>query len=159
MLAQTGPYLTPTFTGGDPSGTNAPIRGSMRPDRVGSGSVSNPTPTFYFDRSAFVCPGRSTGPDQFNCNTAPIGRFGNSGVGVLLGPGTFNLSMGMGKDFRITERSRLRLEGTFTNLPNHPNLADPGTNITAVSFGVVTTARGGDSGGNRVGQASLRFEF
>ena len=43
-------------------------------------------------------------PDQFNCNVAPIGRFGNSGVGVLLGPGTVNLSMGMGKDFRIAER-------------------------------------------------------
>ena len=67
--------------------------------------------------------------------------------------------MGMGKDFRITERFRLRLEGTFTNLPNHPNLADPGSNISGVSFGVVTSARGGDSGGNRVGQVSLRFEF
>ena len=30
-----------------------------------------------------------------------------------------NLSMGMGKDFRITERW-LRLEGTFTNLPTIP---------------------------------------
>jgi hypothetical protein len=160
MLVQTGPYLTPTFTGGDPSGTNASIRGSMRPDRVGSGSVSNPTPSLYFDRGAFVCPGRIAGTaDQFNCNVAPIARFGNAGVGILPGPGTFNLSMGMGKDFRITERSRLRLEGTFTNLPNHPNLADPGTNISAVSFGVVTSVRGGDSGGNRVGQVSLRLEF
>jgi hypothetical protein len=132
----------------------------MRPDRVGTGEVSNPTPSLYFDRGAFVCPGRIAGTsDQFNCNVAPIGRFGNAGVGILPGPGTFNLSMGMGKDFRITERARLRLEGTFTNLPNHPNLADPGTNISAVSFGVVTTARGGDSGGNRVGQASLRLEF
>jgi hypothetical protein len=160
MLVQTGPYLTPTFSGGDPSGTNASARGSMRPDRVGAGSLDNPTPTAYFDRSAFVCPGRFAGTaDQFNCNVAPIGRFGNSGVGVLVGPGTVNLSMGMGKDFQITERSRLRLEGTFTNLPNHPNLADPGSNISAVSFGVVTTARGGDSGGNRVGQVSLRLEF
>ena len=96
---------------------------------------------------------------QFNCNVAPIGRFGNAGTGILLGPGTFNLSMGLGKEFSITERSRLRLEGTFTNLPNHPNLADPGTNVTAVTFGVITAARGGDSGGNRVGQVSLRFEF
>lgn len=160
MLVQTGPYLTPTFTGGDPSGTNGPVRGSMRPDRVGDGNLANPTPTAYFDRSAFVCPGRVAGTaDQFNCNTAPIGRFGNAGVGLLLGPGTFNLSMGMGKDFRLAERFRLRLEGTFTNLPNHPNLADPGSNISAVSFGVVTTARGGDSGGNRVGQVSLRLEF
>ncbi len=119
----------------------------------------HPTASAYFDRSAFVCPGRVAGPDQFNCNIAPIGRFGNSGTGVLRGPGTVNLSMGIGKDFRIVERARLRLEGTFTNLPNHPNLADPGTNITALSFGTVTSVRGGDSGGNRVGQASLRLEF
>ncbi len=159
MLVQTGPYLTPTFSGGDPSGTNASARGSMRPDRIGDGSVADPTASAYFDRSAFVCPGRVAGPDQFNCNIAPIGRFGNSGTGVLRGPGTVNLSMGIGKDFRIVERARLRLEGTFTNLPNHPNLADPGTNITALSFGTVTSVRGGDSGGNRVGQASLRLEF
>jgi len=131
----------------------------MRPDRIGAGSLENPTAAAYFDRSAFLCPGRVAGPDQFNCNIAPIGRFGNSGVGVLRGPGTVNLSMGMGKDFRIVERARLRLEGTFTNLPNHPNLADPGTNITAISFGQVTSVRGGDSGGNRVGQVSLRLEF
>lgn len=160
LLIQTGPYLTPTFTGGDPSGTNAPVRGSMRPDRVGDGNLENPTASLYFDRGAFVCPGRIAGSaDQFNCNVAPIGRFGNAGVGILEGPGTVNLSLGMGKDFALTERFRLRLEGTFTNLPNHPNLADPGTNISAVNFGVVTSARGGDSGGNRVGQVSMRIEF
>jgi hypothetical protein len=159
LLAQTGPYLTPTFSGGDPSGTNASARGSMRPDRVGEGSLSNPTASMYFDRSAFVCPGRTVGADQFNCNIAPIGRFGNAGTGILNGPGTFNLSMGLSKDFSITERVRMRLEGTFTNLPNHPNLADPSTNISSVSFGVITSARGGDSGGNRVGQVSLRLQF
>jgi hypothetical protein len=160
LLAQTGPYLTPTFTGGDPSGTNASARGSMRPDRVGSGKLSNPTASMYFDRTSFVCPGRTAGAsNQFDCAVTPIGRFGNAGTGILQGPGTFNLSMGMGKDFTITERAKLRLEGTFTNIPNHPNLADPGTAITSISFGVVTTARSGDSGGNRVGQVSLRLEF
>ncbi len=159
-LIQTGPYLTPTFSGGDPSGTNASARGSMRPDRVGEGNLDNPTASMYFDRYAFVCPGRVAGAsDQFNCNVAPIGRFGNAGTGILVGPGTFNLSMGLGKDFAITERARLRLEGTFTNLPNHPNYADPSTNISSVSFGVVTSARGSDSGGNRVGQVSARIEF
>jgi hypothetical protein len=159
-LIQTGTYLTPTFSGGDPSGTNASARGSQRPDRVGSGNLDNPTASMYFDRYAFVCPGRVAGTaDQFNCNVAPIGRFGNAGTGILVGPGTFNLSMGLGKDFAITEKARLRLEGTFTNLPNHPNLADPSTNISSVSFGVVTSARGGDSGGNRVGQVSARIEF
>ena len=114
----------------------------------------------YFNRNAFVCPGRVAGSsDQFNCNVAPIGRFGNAGVGTLVGPGTVNLSLGVGKNFRLTEKSALKFEATFTNLPNHPNLNDPGTTITSIAFGQITSARGADSGGNRVGQFALRFEF
>jgi len=41
----------------------------------------------------------------------------------------------------------------------HPNLRDPGTNITSISFGRITSARGADAGGNRIGQFALRFEF
>ena len=160
LLLQTGPYLTAIMSGGDPSGTNAPSRGTQRPDAVGDGNLANPTADLYFNRAAFVCPGRIPGAsDQFNCNVAPIGRFGNAGVGTLLGPGTVNLSMGLGKSFNITERAMLKFEATFTNLPNHPNLNDPGTNITALTFGRITSARGADSGGNRVGQFALRVEF
>jgi Carboxypeptidase regulatory-like domain/TonB dependent receptor-like, beta-barrel len=160
FLLQTGPYLTATYSGGDSSGTGAPTRGSVRPDAVHDANISNPTADQFFDRTAFVCPGRVPGTaDQFNCSNAPIGRFGNAGVGTLVGPGTVNLSMGLGKDFRLFERAALKFEATFTNLPNHPNLTDPGTNITNLSFGRVTTARGADSGGNRVGQFALRLEF
>jgi hypothetical protein len=77
----------------------------------------------------------------------------------LVGPGAINLSMGLAKDFQLTERIGLKFEGTFTNLPNHPNLADPSTNISSAAFGVITSARGADSGGNRVGQFSLRLTF
>jgi hypothetical protein len=160
LLLQTGPYLTAVFTGGDPSGTNAPARGSQRPDAIRSGNIPNPTADRWWDREAFVCPGRLPGsPDQFNCNVPPIGRFGNGGVGTLVGPGTINLSMGIGKQFPIRERATLKFEASFTNLPNHPNLANPGNNITSIAFGRTTSARGADSGGNRVGQMALRLEF
>ena len=107
-----------------------------------------------------MCPGRTTDSNQFNCNLpAPIGRFGNAGVGTLVGPGTVNLSLGFGKDFRLMERARLKFEGSFSNLPNHPNFADPSTTLTSGSFGVITSARGADSGGNRTGQFALRLEF
>ncbi len=161
LLLQSGPFLTPAMSGGDPSGTNAISRGGQRPDAVGTNAnISNPTADHWLDRSAFVCPGRTPGAaDQYNCNVGAIGRFGNAGVGTLIGPGTVNLSMGFGKDFPITERARLKFEGSFTNLPNHPNLADPEVNITRASFGTITRARGADSGGNRVGQFALRVEF
>jgi hypothetical protein len=160
LLAQTGPYLTPLFTGGDPSGTNAAARGGQRPDMVGHPELSSPTADNWWNRDVFVCPGRLAGAaNQFACNVAPIGRFGNAGAGILRGPGTLNLNFGFGKDFRLSEQWKLKFEGSFTNLPNHPNYNDPGTNITAISFGRITSARGADSGGNRVGLFALRLEF
>jgi len=170
LTLQTGPYLTPVFTGGDPSGTNAPRRGSQRPDRLGAatGAVDNPTADRWLDRSAFVCPGREPGALQFNCSVgvvpgrdpAPIARFGNSGVGIVLGPGTVGWNLGMGKRFAVVERFSLRLEGSFTNVPNRVNLADPNLNIADSNFGRITSARGGEVfGGGRTGQVSIRMEF
>jgi len=161
LVLQTGPYLTPTMSGGDPSGTGGDTRGTQRPDAVGlDPSLSDPTADLFFNRNAFVCPGRVPGAsNQFNCSVTPIARFGNAGVGTLVGPGTVNLSMGLGKAFRLAEKKTLKFEASFKNLPNHPNLSDPGTNITSISFGRITSARGADAGGNRIGQFALRFEF
>ena len=164
---QSGPFLTPTFAGGDPSGTNAPSRGTQRPDRVGSGTLSNPTRDLWVDRSAFVCPGQAVGAQQFNCSlgtvpgrdAAPIARFGNSGVGIVTGPGTFGLNAAMSKRFALTERVSMRLEGSFTNVPNWTNLGDPVSNIADNNFGRITGARGVDFGGGRTGQVSLRLQF
>ncbi len=160
LLLQTGPYLTALMSGGDPSGSNGPARGNQRPDAIGQANLDNPTADVWWNRDAFICPGRTPGAaDRFSCNVAPIGRFGNAGTGTLLGPGTVALNFGFAKHFPIREGMRLRFEGSFTNLPNHPNLNDPGVNITAISFGRTTSARGADAGGNRVGQFALRLEF
>ena len=160
LVMQTGPFFSPTMSGGDPSGTNAPSRGTQRPDAVGTNPLlSNPTAGDYWNIGAFVCPGRIPGAsNQYNCNTN-IARFGNAGVGTLLGPGTVNLNSALAKEFHIKEKAKLKFEASFTDVMNHVNLADPGTNITSISFGVITSARGADSGGNRVGSFALRLEF
>lgn len=168
LTLQSGPYLTPVFAGGDPSGTNAPSRGSSRPDRVGNGEASSPNRDGWLDRNAFVCPGRAVGANQFNCaigvsadrDPAPIGRFGNSGVGIVTGPGTFGLNAALSKSFALAERVSLRAEGSFTNVPNWTNLGDPVLDIANANFGRITAARGGvDFGGGRTGQVSLRLQF
>jgi hypothetical protein len=169
LLLQTGPYMTPAFGSnvGDPSGTGSGNYRSQRPDRIASGVPTDQTRDGWVDRNAFLCPGQTVGANQFNCRVgrnpatdpAPIGRFGNSGVGILTGPGTINLSMSLGKSFAITERSRLRLAGSFTNLPNHVNLNDPNLSLTSTAFGKISSARGSDFGGNRTGEVSARFEF
>lgn len=167
LTLQSGPYLTPTFSGGDPSGTNASSRGASRPDRLADGSLANPTRDMWLDRNAFLCPGRAPGALQFNCavgvragvDPAPIGRFGNSGVGIVKGPGTFGLNASLSKMFQLAERVRLRAEGSFTNAPNWTNLGDPITDIANSNFGRITGSRGVDFGGGRTGQVSLRLEF
>ena len=171
LILQSGPFLTPTMSVGDPSGTNATRRGTQRPDRVGAetGEVPNPTRDQWIDRNAFMAPGRVPGtPDQFNFNVGvrpgqdlpPIGRFGNSGVGIVQGPGTFTWNGGLRKRFALTERVNLQLEGSWTNLPNWTNLGDPNLNVAdAVNFGRIFGPRTSDFGGNRTGQVSLRLQF
>ena len=162
FLLETGPYLTATFSGGDPSGTDATTRGTQRPDVVlgKAGNLSDPSASMWFNQAAFVCPGRVPGAsNQFNCNVTPIARFGTAGPGTLVGPGTVDLNMSAGKSFRVGERGILKFQASYTNLINHPNLGDPGTDITSLSFGQTTQTRGADSGGNRIGQFSLRYQF
>ena len=66
---------------------------------------------------------------------------------------------GTREDFHVTERMRLRFEGTFTNLLNHRNFAPPPTNVTSSAFGVVQSVQAAENSGNRTGQLGLRFEF
>jgi hypothetical protein len=150
-LIQTGPFLTPTYSAGqvDPANINTFNRGSvLRPDRIGNGNLSHPTADRYFDIGAFTAP------------PANAGRVGNAGIGTLVGPGTVVISGGLSKTFIVTEKARLRLETTFTNLPNHPNFAPPAVDVsTPATFGRTTAVQTAENAGNRVGQVSLRLEF
>jgi hypothetical protein len=146
-LWETGPYLTPTTsTSFDPGNLNISYRGAFqRPDCVGNGNVANPAAGSLFNINAF--------------NPVPSAAVGNCGVGILEGPGTTTIAAGLSKNFHITERLRLRFEGTFTNLLNHPNFAPPPTNVTASSFGIVQSVQTAENSGNRTGQLSLRLDF
>jgi hypothetical protein len=167
FLIQSGPYETPYFSNGDPSGTGSGFYRPQHPDRIGNGSVSNPNAGGWFNPAAFTCPGTSnwsvgqpcTIGDNPSTDLAPIGRFGNSGVGIVTGPGTVNLNTALGKAFAINERARFKIEASFTNLLNHVNLGDPVNAIDNPSFGQITSARGSDFGGYRTGQVSARLEF
>lgn len=148
-LWQTGPFLTPvTSPSFDSANLNLVYRGAiLRPDRIGNGNIANPTPNQYFDISAF--------------NPAPgPGRIGNSGVGILEGPGTTAVAAGMSKTFAVRERAKLRFEATFTNLPNHPNFAPPSVDVSApATFGKITSVQSAENSGNRTGQLALRLDF
>jgi hypothetical protein len=156
LIAQTGQYFNPVFSGFDVSNTN--VTGNQRPDRVGDGNLpaSQRSINRWFDNTAFVVPGDLNGDGRPDVN---VGRFGNSGRNVLEGPGFLNLDAGLYKTFQITERFRARLEGTFTNALNHPNYGLPNTNIRSSSVGIITSLFTSYSGGPRSGQVGLRVEF
>lgn len=91
---------------------------------------------------------------------AGAGRFGNAGVGILEGPGTATINLGLAKVFNVGERCKFRVEATFTNVLNHVNFAPPATQIDATStFGVLSAAQTAENAGNRTGQLALRLEF
>jgi hypothetical protein len=166
FLAQTGPFLTPSVGSVDPSGSGSGLSRTQHPDRIADGNISNPTRDQWFDVNAFVCPGLNTRVAN-NCrigfnptlDAAPIGRFGNAGVGILRGPGTINLSLGVTKAFYLTERVKLEAGASFTNVANHVNLADPNMTVTSTAFGRITSARSSELGGSRTGQVTMRLSF
>lgn len=176
LLMETGPYLSPYFSGGqgDPSGTGSGISSdangnaltgrSQYPDKVpgASSTPSNRTRLAWLNPGAFACPGDPSWTPGNPCTTGsgkpgaplPIGRFGNAGAGSIEGPGFFDLSTGLSKSFTIREGMKLQLAGTFTNVLNHTNLANPNVNVSSKTFGRITSSRGA-----RSGQISARIDF
>ena len=94
-------------------------------------------------RSAWMNAAAFTSQNFFDANGKPIfiGRFGNSGKGIVDGPGLITLDAGMFKDFAFTERWRLRLQSQVRNLPNHPNFANPDLNITSGNYNKIRRSR------------------
>ena len=99
---------------------------SNRPNRIGSGVLSNPTINEWFDINAFVNP------------SDPTGTYGNSGRDILRGPGQFTVDASLIKKTKLGHvDTELRLEAF--NLFNHPAFANPNANIGAANVGTITS--------------------
>jgi len=149
-LLETGPWLTPSISDAyDQSNTNVVNRGAfLRPDVVSRNFYRGQSRVQYFN------------PAAFSPTPAGAGRFGNAGVGILEGPGTSAVALGLGKVFKITEGTKLRFESTFSNVLNHTNFAPPSTQIDNTStFGVLSAPQTAENAGNRTGQVALRLDF
>jgi len=166
FVAQSGQFFNPVFSGFDVSNTNT-IGG--RPDRIGSGQLSDPNIRLWFDPAAFKIPGC---PDSDPvCRTpANVGRFGNSGNNILRGPGSTNFDFSAMKYFRLTEALRLQFRVLATNIFNHPNFANPPSSTNPTASGVnisspATVGRITSTFAEQVGEDarqvhfSIRFEF
>lgn len=146
---QSGQYFSPSFSGSDPSNTGT--SGGL-PDRIADGNLApgERKRDRWFDPSAFVVP--------------PAGRFGNSGVNILEGPGLNLHHLSIVKEFRVTEKLRVNYQAMMTDLFNTPHFTFPAANISVpAQVGRLTGLQGGgaprEMSASRQVQMRLRVEF
>jgi Carboxypeptidase regulatory-like domain len=96
-----------------------------RPNRICDGNISNPTIDRWFDTSCFVPP------------TDTTGTYGDAGRNIIRGPGSFNIDASLIKNTRIGRyTTEIRVEAF--NLLNHPQFANPNTQIGNAAVGTIS---------------------
>jgi hypothetical protein len=124
---------------------NVPTTGSIT-QRLGGSILGGPG---FFNSAAF-------------CAVPAIGNgtgYGDSGVGIILGPGQFNWDMSLVKTTKVggfREDATLVFRAEFFNAFNHPQFNNPGTlDVSKSTFGQITSA----SVNPRVIQFGLKYLF
>ena len=107
---------------------------------MGDPRAGNPTAARWFNKDAFAAPLQFT--------------FGNSGMGLIDGPGNHNLDMALLKNFHFSENRYVQFRWELFNMPNHVNLGDPVTTI-----GLATTGQISGAGDARQMQFGLKIVF
>ena len=103
--------------------------GTEYPNRLGKGTLPNPSINDWFDLSAFAVP--------------PPYTFGDSGRHILRGPKWRNLNIALAKNFKITklgEGGQLQMRVDAYDIFNHPNFGMPDPTIDTSTSGQITTA-------------------
>jgi hypothetical protein len=125
------------------------VEAPVRPDRLQSGQLSNPTVNKWFDPAAFrvvTCqqPGAAgTAAGQaLNQYLTQFCHYGSSGQAILEGPGFKNVDFSLMKNISFTERTRLQFRWEVFNLFNTPQFGTPVAGLNAAPAFLPTTAGG-----------------
>jgi len=110
--------LTPNLIGNGSSGAFLVDPLSPTARNCGAAAVNNPCMAL----SNFPASGTET-------------NFANATKNSYRGPGYFNTDFSLLKNFALTERLRFALGANFFNILNHPNFANPVSDISNGSFG------------------------
>lgn len=105
----------------------------------------------YFHASCFTTP-PVIGADGIGT------AFGNSATGLLNGPGQASVDFAISKATKLpwpVESGRLQFRAEFYNALNHPQFANPDTNFSSPTFGVISAT----AVNPRVGQIAVRYDF
>jgi hypothetical protein len=105
----------------------------------------------YFDVSCFTTP-PIIGADGIGT------AFGNSGTGIVDGPGQANLDIALSKAAQLDwprEKSSVVFRAEFYNAFNHSQFSNPDANFASPTFGVISST----AVNARVGQLALSLNF
>jgi len=124
LQVQSGNPVDPTVGLNTLTGTNS----ATRPDVVAGCNPNDFShdPTEWFNTACF--------------SRNFLGRFGDSGRDVIIGPGTVELDASLLKNFTFKESRYVQFRGEFFNIMNHPNFDNPNTTETSSFFGRITSA-------------------
>src|SRR5262249_1327424 len=103
----------------------------------------DPSSKLWFDPTAF--------------GAASPYTFGSTGPGIVRGPKLSNVDASLTKKFVITERYSFDFRADFFDALNHPNWANPNTQLGNPNFGKITATTA--PGGNRTIQLSGKLFF
>ena len=137
--------------------TNANIKavGSLT-QRVTSSLTS--TGTGYFNNGLngtplVFCAPNSVTPALGAGNTGNF--FGNSGIGIVLGPGQSNWDMSISKTTNVWEGQTVQFRAEFFNTFNHPQFNNPVLAVNGGTFGQINST----SVNPRIVQLALKYSF
>jgi hypothetical protein len=155
LVAQSGTPITilddnaGAVYGNYPFENRAQLSGTGRPST--SGSLYSRVIGQYLNPAAFT-----SAPEAPNGTSPADTDFGNSGVGLVRGPGQRNIDMALERTIPIVESQSLHFRAEFFNLTNSSNFANPNNTVSSgASFGIITAT----SNNPRIIQLALKYQF
>ena len=148
LQARTGIPLTIRDVGGR---TLQAVRGNERPMCIG-----NPVPSNQGMTSDANAPNDSKWINIDAFASAPIGAWGDCGIGIMDAPGYTNADFTLAKRFSMGGARQLEFRAEAFNALNHPNWAPPGVSLAnRNTFGIIT----GTVNEPRIIQLALKLYF
>ncbi len=98
-------------------------------------------------------------PAAFTFPPANAGRFGDSSVGNVVGPGTDAVSLSLIKSIKITERLQFQFGAQAANALNHRNFDVPDTILDDQAFGTISGLQSAEGAGPRNVEITGRISF
>jgi hypothetical protein len=139
----TGLHFTPSLSSSVSNSLAAGITApTERPNVTGVPNLpaDQRTITRWFNVAAFASPAQYT--------------FGNASPGMLVGPGYFNLDVGIHRAFPLKDRAKLTFRAEMFNTLNRANFNNPNATIGSTSAGIISATYPA-----RIMQGALKLNF